>query len=158
MNLPKHRTGGPLEPHLGPGRGLGDWNPFTELETMWRDMGRAFEHHLSPVWAGAGWVPVAEEEETDDAYVIRAELPGVPRENISVDIDAHELRISGELSEEQRGRTLSRRSGRFFYRTSLPGDVDPDRAEAELTDGILRVRLPKAGGSKRRRVSIGGDD
>ncbi|MGA4838199.1 Hsp20/alpha crystallin family protein [Streptomyces sp. G45] len=157
MTLPKYRTGGPLDPCHGPGHGLGD--PCAELEHLWRDLGRAFRHPLSSAWAGGGWVPAVEEDETDDAYEIRAELPGVPRENITVDIDAHELRVSGELDEERRERTtLARRGGRFFYRTSLPGDVDGDRVEAELTHGVLRIRLPKAGGSKRRRVPIGGED
>ena len=158
MNLPVHRSGGPLQQRRRPGWGLGEWDPFTEFENLWRDMGRVFEQRTAPVWGGGAWVPAVEEDETDDAYEVRAELPGVPRENISVDVDERELQISGELTEEQRGRMLSRRSGRFFYRTSLPSGVDSDKAEAEFTDGILRIRLPKADTAKRRRLSIGGED
>jgi HSP20 family protein len=51
---------------------------------------------------------------------------------------------------------LSRRAGRFFYRTSLPSGVDGEKVEADLTDGILTVRLPKSGIGKRRRITIGG--
>ncbi|WP_328875541.1 Hsp20/alpha crystallin family protein [Streptomyces sp. NBC_00287] len=155
MNQPMRRGGGPPEQRRRPPWGLGEWNPFTEFENLWRDMTHAFEGGAAPVW-GSGWVPAVEEDETDDAYVVRAELPGIPRENISVDVDDHELQISGELTEEQQGRVLSRRAGRFFYRTSLPSGVDAEKVEAELTDGILTVRLPKSGAPKRRRISIGG--
>ncbi|MFI2432608.1 Hsp20/alpha crystallin family protein [Streptomyces sp. NPDC018693] len=154
MNLPAHRGGRP-EPWRRSGLVPWDWNPFTELESLWRDMGQAFERGAGPAWGGS-WVPAVEEEETEDAYVVRAELPGIPRENISVDVDEHELQIAGELTEEQKGRVLSRRSGRFLYRTGLPSGVDSERVEADLTDGILSVRLPKTGTNKRRRISIGG--
>ena len=155
MNLPVYPGGGPLEQRRRPARGLWEWNPFTEFENLWREMGQAFERGAGPAW-GSGWVPAVEEDETDDAYIVRAELPGIPRENIFVDVDDHELQISGDPTEEQQGRMLSRRAGRFFYRTSLPSGVDSQKVEAELTDGILTVRLPKSGESKRRRISIGG--
>nr|WP_260859677.1 Hsp20/alpha crystallin family protein [Streptomyces cupreus] len=154
--MPVHRGGGTPEQGRRPFWEPWEWNPFTEFENLWRDMSRTFERGAGPVW-GSGWVPAVEEDETDDAYVVRAELPGIPRENVSVDVDAHELRISGELTEEQQGRVLSRRAGRFFYRTSLPSGVDSEKAEAEMTNGILTVRLPKSGESKRRSISIGGE-
>ncbi|HLL32709.1 MAG TPA: Hsp20/alpha crystallin family protein [Streptomyces sp.] len=161
MNTPARRGGGPLEPWRGPGWGGGpwDWDPLAELRRLRRDMDtdRADDRGTAPAWGGVAWGPVVEEEETGDAYEIRAELPGVPRERITVDVDEHELRISGDLGEAE-GRTLSRRGGRFFYRTSLPTGADPDRAEAELTDGVLWVRLPKTAAPKRRRLRIGGTD
>ncbi|WP_240797254.1 Hsp20/alpha crystallin family protein [Streptomyces sp. F001] len=154
MDFPVHRTGG--SPEAWRRRGLLDWDPLSEFENLWRDMGRLFEQRTAPAWGGGLWVPLVEEDETEDAYEVRAELPGIPRENISVDVGDHELRISGAMKDEDQGRVLSRRSGRFFYRTSLPTDVDADRIEAELNDGVLRIRLPKSGEAKRRRISIGG--
>lgn len=161
MNTPAHRRGGggPLE-----SRRRSPWEPWgkdplEEFQSLWRDMGRLLERGSGPAWGGGvAWVPAVEEDETDDAYEVRAELPGIPRENISVEIDEHELRISGELDEEQRERVLTRRSGRFFYRTPLPAGTDPARAEADLTDGILLIRLPKAEPPQRRRLTIGGQD
>ncbi|QIJ65576.1 Hsp20/alpha crystallin family protein [Streptomyces sp. JB150] len=162
MNTPARRGGGPLEPRRGPGRGGGpwDWDPLAELRRLRRDTDadRAGDQGTAPAWGGVAWGPAVEEEETDDAYEIHARLPGVPRERIAVDIDAHELRISGELGEEERARTLSRPDGRFLYRTTLPAGADPERAEAELTDGVLRVRMPKSATPKRRRLRIGGTD
>ncbi|GAB2886899.1 Hsp20/alpha crystallin family protein [Streptomyces deserti] len=156
MNLPAQHTGGPLEERRRPGWGLWDWNPFTEVDNPRRDTGRTPGHGATAVWGSGSWVPAVEEDETDDAYVVRAELPGIPRENITVDIDDRDLRISGELTDELKDRVLSRRAGRFFYRTSLPSGVDPEKAEAELTDGVLRVLLPKAGATRRRSIAIGG--
>lgn len=156
MSVPARRTNGGLEPRRT-GRGLWDWDPLSEFENLWQQMGRVFDRQPSPAsWPQGGWMPLAEEEETDDAYLVRAELPGIPRENINIDVGDNELQITGELTDEQHDRVLSRRSGRFFYRTTLPGGIDTEKVEAELADGILRVRIPKSGQTKRRRISIGG--
>ncbi|MGW7411770.1 Hsp20/alpha crystallin family protein [Streptomyces sp. NPDC054863] len=159
MSLPERHSGGGLEPRRT-GRGLWDWDPMSEFESLWQQMGRVFDRPPSTAsWPQGGWMPLAEEEEeTDDAYLVRAELPGIPRENININLDDNTLEITGELTEEHQDRVLSRRSGRFFYRTSLPGGIDSEKVEAELTDGILRVRIPKSGPSKRRRISIGGTE
>lgn len=159
MDLPIRRGGGSLERRRRPGWGLAGWDPFSEFEHLWNEMGRVFDRGAAPIGQeGSGaWMPMAEEEETDDAYLVRVELPGIPRENVAVDVGENELQISGELTEEHQGQVLARRAGRFFYRTSLPGGIDSEKAEAELTDGILRIRLPKSGPSKRHRISIAGE-
>lgn len=158
MNLPARRTSG-LEPRHRPA-GLWDWDPFREFEHLWNQMGQLFGQPAAPSGTPAGqdaWMPLAEVEETDDAYLVRVELPGIPRENVHLDIDDNELQITGEeLTEEQRGKVLSRRGGRFFYRTALPAGIDGEKVEAELSEGILRVRVPKSGHAKKRRISIGG--
>ncbi|MGW6395089.1 Hsp20/alpha crystallin family protein [Streptomyces sp. NPDC055103] len=100
-------------------------------------------------------MPMVEEQEEDDTYVVRAELPGVPAENVDIELEGNELLISGELTEESRGTVLSRRSGKFSYRTTLPSAVDSDSIDADLSDGILTVRIPKAAEAKRRRIEIG---
>ncbi|WP_052713445.1 Hsp20/alpha crystallin family protein [Streptomyces katrae] len=97
---------------------------------------------------------MAEEEETDDAYVVRMELPGVPAENVDIEVGDNELSISGEVSEEHRGKVLSRRTGRFSYRTSLPGMVDAGQCDADLSDGMLTVRIAKATERKRRKIEL----
>ncbi|MFI8996609.1 Hsp20/alpha crystallin family protein [Streptomyces sp. NPDC053542] len=156
MNLPVRRAGGGLEQRQG--TGLSAWDPFAEFETLWNQMGQLFGRTVSPGGREGTWMPTVEEEELDDAYLVRAELPGIPQQNVNVEVDDNELRITGEVSEEQQGNVLSRRTGRFFYRTGLPSGVDSERTEAELTDGILRVRLPKSGSSKRRRIALGGKE
>ena len=100
------------------------------------------------------WIPAAETAETDDAYLVRAELPGMKRDDVGVELRGNELRITGEVKEEEPGQTLRSRYGKFAYRMSLPADANPDQAEAELADGILTVRLPKAPQAQSRRIEI----
>ncbi|MEY9872531.1 HSP20 family protein [Streptacidiphilus sp. MAP12-33] len=100
------------------------------------------------------WMPVAEEEDAGDAYVVRAELPGVPRERVSVELDGKELHISGSVDETAAGRTLSRRQGTFSYGIRVPGDVDSAGIHARLADGVLTISLPKSGEQARRRIEI----
>ncbi|MEV4333722.1 Hsp20/alpha crystallin family protein [Streptomyces sp. NPDC049597] len=151
MALPIRHGGGSSELHRA-------WDPFSEFEDMWSRMGRLLEQAAAPASTGGVWMPTAEEEEEENAYVVRAELPGVPAESIDIEVEGDELSITGELTEERRGKVLSRRTGRFSYRTSMPTETDSDRIAADLTDGVLTVRIPKrrAGHEKRRRIEIGG--
>src|SRR5258707_15016027 len=111
---------------------------------------------LPNTYGPGGWIPAVETEETSDAYVVRAELPGMKREDVNVELRGNELRITGEVKEEQAGKILRHRHGKFAYRSSLPADADSDKIDAELADGILTVRLPKAAQARSRRIEIKG--
>lgn len=127
------------------------WDPFDDFGAIWNRVGNLFEP-----FGPNGWLPAIETEDTDDAYLVRAELPGMKREDIGIDVAGGELRIVGETTEETTGSTLRRRQGRFAYRTSLPADADPEQAKASLADGILTIRLPKTSQSRSRRIEITG--
>ena len=137
------------------------WSPMTELEEMHERIGRLLSGALED-FGGAGaalWSPLVDIEETDDAWVVEADLPGVKRGDVTVDFQDSELAISGEVKEkERRGilRRRTRRTGRFDYRVTLPGEFDPDAVEAELDSGVLTVRLPKPERAQRRRVEVKG--
>lgn len=150
MTLPVRR-GGSAPERRRPTWGL--WDPFGQFENLWGEMGRLLEGASAPT-GERPWMPVAEEEETDDAYVVRAELPGIPQENVTVEMSDNELRIAGELSESQHGKALSRRTGQFSYRTSLPGGIDSERVEADMSQGMLTVRIPKSERPRRRKIEI----
>lgn len=154
MVLPIRRGGGPSE------RMRPSWDPFRDFENMWGEMGRLLEQAAVPTAATGGgqWLPMAEEEETDDAYVVRMELPGVPGENVDIEIDDNVLSISGEVSEEHKGKVLSRRTGRFSYRTSLPGTVNADQCDADLSEGLLTVRVPKTSEVRRHKIELKSSD
>ncbi len=130
------------------------WDPFTEFEQLWDQMGRLFEQGAEGDMAA--WRPVAETEETPDAYIVRAELPGLKREDINVEVNDSELCVSGEINEEAKGQMLRRRTGRFVYRTILPSDADTEHIGGELADGILTVRVPKTEKGRARRIEIKG--
>jgi HSP20 family protein len=104
-----------------------------------------------------GFVPVADLEETDDAYIIEVELPGVNKKDIDVSLSGRRLTIAGERKEKERTGVLRRRvrsMGRFRYEVMLPGDVDEDSVEAKLDDGVLTVRIAKRSGDTLRHVEI----
>ncbi len=128
------------------------WDPFGEFAQTWNRMAHFFEPG-----SGDAWMPDVETEETDDAYLVRAELPGMKPEDVDIELRSNELRITGEVKEEQvqgEGKPLRRRHGKFAYRTNLPADADADNINAQLTDGVLTVRVPKAAKARSRRVEI----
>ena len=100
--------------------------------------------------------PLADVSETDDAYVVQAELPGVSKDQVDVQLQDRELDISGEVKQNGQGkqRQSSRRTGRFEYRTYLPGDVKADQVSAQLADGVLTVTVPKSEAAKPRRIEV----
>jgi HSP20 family protein len=115
---------------------------------------------LTTAAAAPVWVPPADIEETDDAYLVEVDLPGVRPEDIKLELrDENALWISGEYQERERTGALrrqTRRMGQFEYVVMLPGEVDPDQIEADLHDGVLLVRLAKSQGGQPRRIEVKG--
>ena len=150
--LPERRS------RLGPDR----WEPLGELEQMTERMRRMLDQTFgglawpSPVETG-GWSPSVDIEETDDAYVVEAELPRVKAKDVSNELVGNELAITGELKDRERKGALrrqTRRTGRFEYRVALPDHVDADKIEARLNDGVLAVRAPKSERAQRRKIEL----
>nr|WP_297415852.1 Hsp20/alpha crystallin family protein [uncultured Nocardioides sp.] len=103
------------------------------------------------------WVPAVDIEETDEAFLVEADLPGVKRDDVTVELQDNELRIHGEVKERERTgilRRRTRRTGQFDYRVVLPGEVDADNVEANLQEGVLRVVVRKTEHAKPRRIEI----
>jgi HSP20 family protein len=146
MNQPVPRR---ASPERWRGRPREFWEPFGEFSQLWNRMAQPFGRG-----GPEGWIPAVETEETDDAYVIRAELPGMKRDDVDIELRGNELRITGEVTEETSGKTLRHRQGKFAYRTTLPADADADKIDAQLADGVLTVQLPKAAKAQARKVEI----
>lgn len=150
MTPPVPRSGG------APAR----WDPLREFEDLYTQMGRLLETSFGQLTQPAtGWLPLADVSETDDAYLVEVDLPGVKRNDIDIEVTGNELTITGELKHTERKglfRKRTRRTGEFEYRTTLPREVDPDRIDATLTEGVLTVRIPKTDTAKRRRIQITG--
>jgi HSP20 family protein len=140
-------------------RPLAVGEPFRELDELQRRTADLMQSVWSGLRAGDGppWVPAVDLEETDDAWIVEAELPGVRREDVNVELADAELVISGDIKERERKgilRRQTRRTGRFEYRVTLPGRADPDAVEASLADGVLTVRVPKPEQGRPRRVEV----
>jgi HSP20 family protein len=139
------------------------WEPLSELEQVNERLRRILDQTFgdfglsSLVSEVASWSPPVDVEETDDAYVLEAELPGVKREDVDIEVAGNELAISGEIKEKERKGVLrrrTRRTGRYEYRVSLPDQVEGDKIDADLNDGVLSVRVPKSQRQQRRRIEI----
>jgi HSP20 family protein len=104
----------------------------------------------------SAWTPFVDIEEQDDAYVLEAEIPGVQRNDVNIELVGNELMITGELKEKERKgivRRRTRRVGTFDYRVMLPSQVDSTGIEAKLADGVLTVRVPKMK-QDRRKIEV----
>jgi HSP20 family protein len=142
------------------------WEPFQELEQVTERMRRMLEGTFGGFgrWPSllpetAGWSPLVDIEEQDDAYLLEAELPGVRQEDVDIELVGNELAISGELKEKDRTgvvRRRTRRTGRFDYRVTLPEQVDAEQIEASLAEGVLTVRVPKSERAQRKKIAIKG--
>ena len=143
-------------------------NPSREFEDIYDRMGQLmnFAFGMTPaVLADMPWVPLADLSETGDAYVVKAELPGVNKDQVNVQLQDREIVISGEIPEPETGDGKgdgtrrhhgTRRTGRFELRTYLPGDVNADAVTAQLSDGILTVTVPKSEAAKPRKIEVTG--
>lgn len=137
---------------------FGIWDePMNLMRRMSEDMERLIGGFLGwqlsgmllPQRSAAGWVPAVETVQRDDRFVINAELPGVRREDVSIDISSERLTIEGERRQEAvQGQREQRRSerayGRFCRVIALPAGADTDAASASLQDGMLEVTVPVA--------------
>ena len=136
-------------------------NAFEQLDRMKRQ----FDHLLGDESGvgrgllGAGVFPQINLTEDADKFFVRAELPGVKTEDIDMQATAKNLSISGErkIEDENEGVRYHRRereAGKFSRVIALPTEIDPDRIEARMQDGILTIHIPKADAVKPRQITI----
>ncbi|HEV7529067.1 MAG TPA: Hsp20/alpha crystallin family protein [Solirubrobacteraceae bacterium] len=129
------------------------------MEQLNEQFGRLLDSAWSPLATGSGgtWMPLADIEETDDAWIVEADLPNVDRKDVNVELRDSELIITGEIKEKERQGVLrrrARRTGEFEYRVTLPGKADAEGIEANLHDGVLTVRVPKSEAERPRRIEV----
>jgi HSP20 family protein len=155
MALPVRRSAAPTS-------AVDRLDPFSQLE----ELHAVTQQMMESLWSGAGngdgarWAPPVDIEETEDAWVLEADLPGAEQDDINVDVQGSELLISGEIKERERKGILRRRArrvGHFEYRVTLPGEVDPEGVDAKLKGGVLSVRVPKPDRARSRHIDIQSD-
>jgi HSP20 family protein len=134
------------------------WDPLREIADLQQRMSQLMES----VWPTAAlsevaWSPLVDIEEIEDAWLVEADLPGVKKGDVNVEVSDSELTISGEIKERERKGVLrrrTRRTGQFEYRVTLPGDADTEHIDASLNEGVLTVRIPKPERAKPRRIEV----
>ena len=140
-------------------------NPFGEMTAMQNRINRMFNEPFWPTGrmnddTGMGmWNPVVDLYEKDDHFVIKAELPGVNKNDIAIDLKDRVLTLSGDRSYENEVKEENyfrreRSYGKFQRVFTLPADVDSDKIKAEFNDGLLQIEVPKPEEQKAKKVTI----
>jgi HSP20 family protein len=135
------------------------WDPFTEMEA-WTNRMAGWPKLFRPEWPmvdGVDFTPLADIEETDTAWLVDVELPGVKKKDLTVETHGRTVVIAGERKEKEREGVLRQRrrvTGSFRYEVTLPGDIDVDGIDASLHDGELVVTVPKQSKEQPRKVKI----
>jgi HSP20 family protein len=132
------------------------WSRGSDLDSLRRLLDETFGlQMIAPEVTSL--IPLVDVEETDDAYVVEAEVPGVKRNDVNIEVSGNELSITGEIKEKERKgivRHRTRKAGQFEYHVTLPEQVDADKIEASLNEGVLTVRIPKAERAQRRKIEV----
>lgn len=141
----------------------GSVSPFSEMERMRRQMDvlssilfRGAERGRE---ASAGLFPLINLTEDKENYFIRAELPGMMAEDLDIQVVERRLALSGERKilsegEDVRYHRRERDAGKFSRMIDLPGEINSERIEAKMVNGLLTVVIPKAEAAKPRQITI----
>ncbi|HEU4657204.1 MAG TPA: Hsp20/alpha crystallin family protein [Capillimicrobium sp.] len=143
------------------------WEPAREISSLQNEMNRLFSTFFDmPTTSGGGnggtgrrWVPAMDLVETEDHFVLRADLPGLDASDVQIEVEDNVLSLSGErkVEHEDKGEgyyRVERSFGRFQRSLTLPEGVDLDAIDASFDKGVLEVRIPKPEERKPRRVTI----
>jgi len=133
------------------------WDPFEDIDDLFKGF------FLRPVRMEGTDTQVRikmDVKESDNAYVVHAEIPGVKKEDIQISIDGNQVSISAEVKrekEEKQGEKLlrvERYYGKVYRAFSLAQDVDQENAKAKYENGVLELTLPKKAASATRRLTV----
>ncbi len=144
------------------------WEPARELHTIQQEMNRLFNTFFdvpagTTTSGGNGgarrWVPAMDLVETDEHFVLRADLPGMGEDDVKIELEDNVLTVAGERKAEhetnQEGFYRVERSFGAFQRSlTLPKGIDADAVAASFDRGVLEVRIPKPEERKPRRIEI----
>jgi HSP20 family protein len=140
------------------------WNPWRELEDIQGRLNQLFGETGLPRERGDGstlaeWSPAVDVQETDNEYLVKADLPDVKKEAVKVQLVDGSLSIEGERRREKeengkRFHKVEREYGSFVRRFTLPSEVDATKVHAEFKNGVLNVHLPKSESAKAKAVDV----
>jgi len=141
------------------------WEPARELSSLQSEMNRLFNTFFdTPTTGGNGgaarrWVPSMDLVETDEHFVLRADLPGLSEEDVSIELEDNVLTVAGERTAEHEEKKegfyrMERSFGQFRRSLALPDGVNADAIAASFDRGVLEIRIPKHEERKPRKVAI----
>jgi HSP20 family protein len=140
------------------------WEPFRDLVTAQRDFDRLFRGAFSSQLGETelstrSWAPPVDIYETEEAIVLKAELPGVDPKDVEVRVEDNTLYLKGERKfekevKEQNYHRVERSYGSFARSFSLPNSINTDQVKAEFKDGMLTLTMPKREEAKPKSIKI----
>lgn len=140
------------------------WDPFEQMRELLQADPTALLRGRMP-GAGEDWVlaPDFDVKETKDAYVFKADLPGVKEEDVEISLTGQQLTISGKREQEKREEgeryyAYERMHGSFSRSFTLPEGVDAENIHADLKSGVLSLAIPKRPEVQARRIPLGGGE
>jgi HSP20 family protein len=134
------------------------WEPFGGFSNV-RSFNDLFDENFGRESSRSTWYPPVDILESKDSYLIRAELPGMKKEDIKVELKDGTLILSGERTSEKPAegveyRHTERVNAKFWRSFSLPETVKQDGIEAAYKDGVIEIRVPKAEEAKPRQIEV----
>ena len=143
------------------------WNPWREMDSLQRQLDRLFEDTVAPTvrreWKNFARVPAAEMQETDEAVLLKLELPGINLQDLDVQVTEDTVSIKGERKAEAKTESNTESNGvvrsEFYYGSfqrviPLPTKIQNTKVEADYKDGILHLTLPKTEAVKHQVVKV----
>jgi HSP20 family protein len=142
------------------------WDPFRDLGILQERMNRVFEDAAVRGWkndepsATTSWSPAVDIYETDSEIMVQAELPGVDRKDIALQLENNVLTLKGDRrfekeTNQENYHRIERSYGAFSRAFTIPTIVDEDKIRADYRDGILKIALPKKEQVKAKQIKIG---
>ncbi|MFQ5458618.1 MAG: Hsp20/alpha crystallin family protein [Myxococcota bacterium] len=135
------------------------WDPFRDLLDMQKEVGRFFNEDAPILKRASSWAPPVDIHETEDSFELSVELPGVKKEDVTLEVKEGIVSVKGERRqekdvEEKNVHRIERRYGSFYRAFNVPSNVDASRVKAAYKDGVLRITLPKAEEARPRQIEI----
>lgn len=138
------------------------WSPADDLFDIQDNINKVFGNYLSARGGQAkviGWMPPVDITESENEFLIKADIPGMKKEDIKISLDENTLAISGERKEEkeEKGKNFVKKEkvfGSFMRSFALPHSVDAKGIKASYKEGVLSVNVPKSEESKPREIKI----
>jgi HSP20 family protein len=147
-------------------RGLRILDPWRDFGTLQERINRMFDDTMRALYPQVGeelergaWMPAVDIHETEDGYVVKADLPGLKKEDIQIDLKNSTLTLKGEkrfeekVSKDNYIRT-ERAYGTFVRSFTLPHNVDAEKIKASYKDGVLELALPKKEEAKPKQIKV----
>ncbi len=143
------------------------WSPIRDMMSVRDEVNRRAHEVFGKTngdvaaWFTDTWTPAVDIYETDAGLVLKAELPGFSKEDVTVEIHDHTLTLRGERTREsavkaEQYHQVERIYGAFQRAFSLPATVDREQVQATYKDGVLELRLPKVEAAKPKRIAVTG--